>query len=119
MIQLSLPMPPTGNHMFTVVRGRKIMGAAYRKWRKIAEPEIKKYMEGREAILGPYRMSLSFDRPSKAERDLSNYIKGPEDALVACGVVRDDSDCMEIVARWSNRPSGSGACVHIVVEPTG
>lgn len=103
--------------MFTVHRGRKIMGAAYRKWRKIAEPEIRRQMEGVTAIDTPYRMSLVFDRPSKAERDLSNYIKGPEDAIVFCGVVRDDSDCMEILASWSDRKPGAGAMVSVAITP--
>lgn len=113
MLELSLPMPPTGNHMFTVYKGRKIMGASYRKWRKAAEPEIERQMEGLDSMTEPYRMSLVFDRLSKAERDLSNYIKGPEDAIVACGVVRDDSDCVAIYAEWSERPPGKGAMVHI------
>ena len=116
MIRLSLPVPPTGNHMFTVSRGRKIMGASYRKWRKIAEPEIHRQMQGQTAIFGPYKLSLKLDRLSKTERDLTNYLKGPEDALVACGVVRDDSDCQAIYAEWSDRPSGKGACVWIEIE---
>ena len=101
--------------MFTVVRGRKIMGANYRKWRKLAEPEIHRQMQGQAPILGPYRLSLKLDRLSRAERDLTNYLKGPEDALVACGVVRDDSDCVEVVARWSERKPGKGAMVWIEV----
>lgn len=116
MIRLSLPVPPTGNHMFTVSRGRKIMGAAYRKWRKIAEPEIHRQMQDQAPILGPYRLSLKLDRLSRAERDLTNYLKGPEDALVACGVVRDDSDCVEVVARWSERTPGKGAMVWIEIN---
>lgn len=110
-------MPPTGNHMFTVVRGRKIMGANYRKWRKLAEPEIHRQMQGQQSIAGPYRLSLRFDRLSRAERDLSNYIKGPEDALVGCGVVRDDSDCVAIYAEWTDRTPGKGAMVWIEVTP--
>lgn len=116
MIRLSLPMPPTGNHMFTVVRGRKIMGAAYRKWRKIAEPDIRAQMAAQSALNGHYRLSLRFDRASRAERDLSNYIKGPEDAIVSCGVVRDDSDCQAIYAEWTDRTPGKGAMVHISIE---
>lgn len=92
------------------------MGAAYRKWRKVAEPEIHRQMQGQMPILGPYKLSLRLDRLSKSERDLSNYLKGPEDALVACGVVRDDSDCQAIYAKWSDRPSGKGACVWIEIE---
>lgn len=115
MIRMSLPVPPTGNHMFTVVRGRKIMGANYRKWRKIAEPEIHRQMQGQAPILGPYKLSLKLDRLSRAERDLTNYLKGPEDALVACGVVRDDSDCQAVYAEWSDKAPGKGAEVHILL----
>lgn len=116
MIRISLPVPPTGNHMFTVVRGRKIMGASYRKWRKIAEPEIHHQMASQVALTGPYSLRIRLERLSKAERDLTNYLKGPEDALVACGVVRDDSDCVSIFAEWSDKPSGKGAMVHIELE---
>lgn len=115
MIRLTLPMPPTGNNMFTVSRGRKIMSPTYRKWRKIAEPDIQAQMATQSALSGPYRLSLRFDRASRAERDLSNYIKGPEDAIVACNVVRDDSDCQAIYAEWTDRTPGNGAMVHILL----
>lgn len=105
--------------MFTVMRGRKIMSPTYRKWRKIAEPEIYRQMKGQTPIPGPYKLSLRLDRLSKAERDLTNYLKGPEDAIVACCVVRDDSDCQSIYAEWSDRPSGKGACVWIEIESVG
>ncbi len=101
--------------MFTISRGRKIMGANYRKWRKVAEPEIHRQMQGQASILGPYRLSLKLDRLSRAERDLTNYLKGPEDALVACGVVRDDSDCVAVYAEWSDKAPGKGAQVHILL----
>ena len=91
------------------------MGANYRKWRKIAEPEIHRQMQGQAPILGPYRLSLKLDRLSRAERDLTNYLKGPEDALVACGVVRDDSDCVAVYAEWSDKAPGKGAQVHILL----
>lgn len=115
-IRLSLPVPPTGNNMFTVARGRKIMSPTYRKWRAVSEPECYRQMAGQFSILGPYRITLTLDRASKAERDLTNYLKGPEDCIVACGVVRDDSDCREVVARWSDRTPGKGAQVHILIE---
>jgi len=115
VIRLTLPMPPTGNHMFTVVRGRKIMGANYRKWRVLAEAEIHRQMQGQQRLTGPYRLSLKFDRASRAERDLSNYIKGPEDAVVLCNVVRDDSDCVALYAEWSDKPPAKDAYVHILL----
>lgn len=115
MIRLSLPMPPTGNNMYTVSRGRKIMSPTYRKWRQCAEPEIRRQMVGQTPLHGPYKLSLRLDRASKAERDLSNYIKGPEDALVLCGVVRDDSDCVALYAEWTERAPCKGAEVHILL----
>lgn len=115
MIELTLPMPPTGNHMFTVYKGRKIMGKAYRDWRKIAEVLIRDQMQSQAPMAEPYKLSLKFDRASKALRDLSNYIKGPEDAIVHCGVVRDDSDCEAIYVEWTDRVPGKGAQCHIRV----
>lgn len=115
VIHLKLPMPPSGNHMFTVSRGRKIMAKAYRDWRKIVEVSIRDQMASQTAMADPYKLSLCFDRPSKALRDLSNYIKGPEDAIVHCGVVRDDSDCEAIYVEWTDRTPGKGAQVHIRV----
>jgi len=117
MIRLSLPMPPTGNNMFTVRHGRKIMSPSYRKWRILAEMDIQRQMLDQAPLTGPYRLSLKFDRPSRAERDLSNYIKGPEDALVLCQCVRDDSDCVALYAEWTDRAPGKDAQVHILLVP--
>jgi crossover junction endodeoxyribonuclease RusA len=116
MISLEVTFPPTGNHMFSVFRGRKIMSKAYRAWREMAAVQIDNQMVGQKPIIGPYHLLVEFDRPDKRSRDLTNYIKPLEDSLVLCRVVRDDSDAVSVLLKWSDRPTGKGAVAKVEIE---
>ena len=61
-------------------------------------------------------MIIDLDRPDKRARDVSNYAKAVEDSLVLCGAVRDDSDALSLILKWSDRPTGKGAEAHIEIE---
>lgn len=104
--------------MFSVFRGRKLMSKAYRAWRELAAVEIDSQMRDQKAISGPYHLMVEFDRPDRRSRDLTNYIKPLEDSLVLCLVIRDDSDAVSVMLKWSDRPPGKGAKAHIEIEAT-
>lgn len=119
MIRLSLSFPPSANALWRSVNGRNILAAPYRKWKKVAAAEIYAALladDNMHSITGPYRMTLTLDRPDKRRRDLSNRIKAVEDALVADALIDDDSDCQSLTVQWSDKPPAKPAFVHIEIE---
>ncbi|HYE38207.1 RusA family crossover junction endodeoxyribonuclease [Methylocaldum sp.] len=116
MIALSLPFPPSANRLWRAVNGRNIKSAVYRVWEAECAGCILAQRIGR-AIDGRYAITIDADRPDRRKRDLGNLEKAVSDALVSCGLVRDDSDADEITIRWSEREPGKGAAVHITLTP--
>jgi crossover junction endodeoxyribonuclease RusA len=119
MIRLSLSFPPSANALWRSHNGRNILSEPYRKWKRLVAHEINAALladDNLHGIVGPYRMTLTLDRPDKRKRDLSNRIKAVEDALVAAGVVHDDSDCQSLTVQWSDKPPAKPAFVHVEIE---
>jgi len=92
------------------------MSKAYRKWRELAAVVIDNQMIGQTPVTGPYHCMMTFDRPDRRARDLTNYPKAIEDSLKLCGVIRDDSDAVTVMLKWSERPPGKGAHVAVEIE---
>ena len=97
-VQIHLPMPPSTNRLW--VRARKGMrkSDAYSAWLDEAGRHAKAQRPGR--IDGPLQISIHAARPDKRKRDVDNVIKPVLDLLQAIGVIRDDSDCEMVSARW-------------------
>lgn len=112
-ISLRIPFPPTTNSIWRSVKGRNILSKRYREWRELAALEIDHQMKGQEPMLESYHMVIEYDRPDKRPRDLTNYAKAVEDSLVLCGVVRDDSDSVSVMLKWSDRTPAKGAKAHV------
>lgn len=127
MIAFSLPYAPTANHIWHHGAGGHFRSTAYKDWQAEAQVAIPNACRG--AITGPFRITIVADKPDRRKRDLDNIIKPTMDALkpvsigrsrmpvVLPGVIRDDSDAVEIVTRWSDREPGKGARVHVSLEP--
>ena len=116
MIILSVPFPPTTNNLFMNVGKRRIPTKAYRAWRELAAVQIDHQMISQTPITGPYHMVIELDRPDKRGRDVSNYAKAIEDSLVICKAIRDDSDALSLMLKWSDRKTGKGAMAHIEID---
>ena len=116
MISLRVPFPPTTNSIWRSVKGRNILSARYRAWRELAAVQIDNQMRNQTALTGPYHAVFQYDRPDKRGRDVSNYAKAVEDSLVLCRVIRDDSDCLSLMLKWSDAKPGKGAEVVIELE---
>jgi len=116
VIELSVPFPPTMNTIWRSYKGRNILSKPYRAWRELAAVQIDHQMHGQTPITGPYHMVVEYDRPDKRGRDISNYIKALEDSLVLCRVIRDDSDCLSLMLKWSDRKPGKGAEARVEIE---
>ena len=109
MIELTLPYPPSANHLW--IRARKGMRKSntYVAWLMLAGIEARKQKPGK--IDGHYKLSLNAARPDKRLRDIDNLIKPVSDLLVSIGVIKDDSACEMVTARWVT--AGEGITVRI------
>ena len=105
-------MPPSTNSLRKhFVRQDGKMGSAktesYAAWREATAWEIKNARLG--TIDGPYRLSIAAQRNwrSKRARDIDNIIKPISDALVAAGIIRDDSLAERVSAKWADDLGGA------------
>lgn len=110
-------MPPSANAMrSSFIVGGKVHSSkskAYAAWKEAAAWEITAARPGR--IDGPYRLSIAVQRDwrSKRARDIDNTIKPISDALVAAGVISDDSLAESVSAKWADDLGGPAVVAFI------
>lgn len=110
-------MPPSANamrsHFYDAGKVRSVKSRAYAEWKKAAAWEIAAARPGK--IDGPYRLYIAVQRDWRSKRatDLDNRIKPVSDALVAAGVVTDDSLAEEVSAKWADDLGGPAVVVLI------
>lgn len=115
-IQIS-EMPPSANgmrsHFIEGGKVRSVKSKAYAAWKKATAWEIAAARPGK--ITGPYRLSIAVQRDWRSKRatDLDNRIKPTSDALVAAGVITDDSLAESISAKWADNLGGPAVVVLI------
>lgn len=86
---LSLPYPPTMNHLHSVFRGRKILSKVGRDYQ--TEVAIAVLKAGRpRAEVGRLSVEIDVYPPDKRRRDIANVEKAINDGLVKAGVIEDD-----------------------------
>jgi len=110
MLTLLLPFPPTTNNLFAnAARGRgRFPTRQYKAWRERAAVAIRR--QAPEPIKGAVELNIQLGRPDRRRRDLSNYIKALEDALVQHGLIEDDSMVQTLSVAWGSIP---GATVRV------
>jgi crossover junction endodeoxyribonuclease RusA len=110
-------MPPSANamraHFIDGGKVRSTKSKDYAAWKKATAWEVASSRPGR--IDGPYRLYIAVQRDwrSKRARDIDNIIKPVSDALVAAGVVSDDSLAEEVRAKWADNLGGPAVVVLI------
>lgn len=110
-------MPPSANgmraHFIADGKVRSVKSKPYAAWKAAAAWEIAAARPGR--IDGPYRLFIAVQRDWRSKRatDLDNRIKPVSDALVAAGVVTDDSLAEEVSAKWADDLGGPAVVVLI------
>jgi crossover junction endodeoxyribonuclease RusA len=110
-----LPFPPAANNLFKNIRHGRARTPRYDAWLKEGAAEIARQRPAK--LAGPYEMTVIAVRPDRRRRDLSNLTKALEDLLVKCGIVRDDSDAMDIHLHWDRCAPDKAAGVRVVVSP--
>lgn len=98
---INLPFPPTTNHLFFNRPGKgRVRTDRYRTWATAAGWDLK--AQKPQPIEGDFTLEIILGRPDKRRRDASNLIKAVEDLLVEHRIVEDDSQCMDVRARWGD-----------------
>lgn len=89
-IVLTLPYPPSVNHLYAVVRGRKVLSADGRAYQQ--EVALAVLQQGRPKAPDDLRLRVAIDLhpPDRRRRDVANAEKACVDAIVRCGVIDDD-----------------------------
>ncbi|RWK39267.1 RusA family crossover junction endodeoxyribonuclease [Mesorhizobium sp.] len=111
MIRIAISeMPPSANgmraHFIADGKVRSVKSKTYAAWKKAAAWEIAAARPGK--ITGPYRLYIAVQRDWRSKRaaDIDNKIKPVSDALVAAGIVTDDSLAEEVNAKWADNLGG-------------
>ncbi len=108
MLTLQLPFPPTTNNLFFNLPGRRGGRAptkGYKAWKDRAAVAIRR--QAPAPIAGPVTLSIELGRPDRRRRDLSNYIKALEDALVHHELIDDDSMVQTLSVSWGSSPGAT------------
>ncbi len=104
LASLTLPFPPSVNGLYPG-KARRHKSKRYKAWIKEAGWTLKT-QEPIHRFRSPVSIVLTFGRPDKRVRDLSNYIKAVEDLLVTHGIIRDDSDVHRGEQYWDDTITG-------------
>ena len=112
MINLSIPFPPTVNHMWGQSGHRKFLKKSAHEFRlKVQEEVIAKSAK----ITGRLAIFIALYAPTRRQYDIDNRCKAVLDALQHCGVFEDDEqvDLIWIVRRPIVK---GGMCKIVLVE---
>lgn len=106
-IEFTLPWPPSVNHYWRNFRGRMVIGARGRAYRRDAIAAIREQRIPADGVGGPLSVRIHAFPPDRRRRDLDNLQKALLDAVVAAGVIEDDSNIDELtVTRGAVRRAG-------------
>lgn len=93
-INLTLPYPPSVNHLYATVRGRRIISAKGRKFK--ADIAVLARQQGARIFAGQLAVTFKVFRPKRIG-DLDNRLKISQDALKGI-CFEDDKQIVEIHA---------------------
>lgn len=107
---LALPYPPSANRYWRIVRGRAVLSAEARQYKRTVAL-MAKAQKVSKPFEGPVRLTISVYRPQKSG-DLSNRLKVLEDALQGIAF-EDDNQVVEIHMRRGDDKANPRAVVTI------
>lgn len=94
-------LPPSTNHLFATVKGRRIKSAAYKAWLTAAGWEIRARCI--PMTVGPVAVQIEVERPAgNRRRDVDNLIKPTLDAMVSAQAIEDDSLIERVTIGWAD-----------------
>ena len=91
---IRLPWPPSVNHYWGHRGSRRFLSPKVQMWRREATVLVR---AARKIIFsGPVAVVLYLYPPDRRRRDLDNVVKAVLDALVLGGLLKDDSQVVEL-----------------------
>jgi crossover junction endodeoxyribonuclease RusA len=112
MINLTLPFPPTVNHMWGFAGKRKYLKKEAHEFRRIVQEAA---VAAKAKISGRIAIFIALYPPTKRKFDIDNRIKALQDALEHAGVYLDDEQIDTIICVRREVVSG-GMCKVILVD---
>lgn len=100
-IVVEMPFPPSVNELFGQAPGHKRFPTArYKAWQR-AVTDIFRF-DPPPRMSGPVKLTFEFAEKDNRPRDVSNYVKASEDALVTHGIIEGDHNKIvrRIEALW-------------------
>lgn len=93
--------PPSANNLSRGAGKRRVSTDAYRVWRTAAGWEIRS--QHIPLTVGLVAVEYQIERVAdRRKRDVENYCKALSDALVAAGVIEDDSLIERLTIGWAD-----------------
>jgi Holliday junction resolvase RusA-like endonuclease len=104
MPNVSLPIPPSTNHLWRVVSRRVVRSRRYAAWRGQAADLLRMQLPRVTRYPVAVQVTIHGGRGWRADRDLDNVLKAVLDALVASERLVDDSTQYVRSVRLDYRP---------------
>ena len=105
MIQLTLPWPPSVNRYWRAFKGRVIISAEGRAYRKAVADQVL-IQRGAKHYDGKMKVEIEAWRPDNRRRDLDNLLKAALDGCTHAGVWEDDSNIVDLHIYWAEHIGG-------------
>lgn len=98
-LRLSVPVPPTTNHLYATVNNRRVKTREAREYAELVRDRVWlwKQLHG-DPPLPPYRLTIEVHAATNRRTDISNSIKCLEDGLFL-GLQSNDKTVLEVIAR--------------------
>lgn len=111
MTTITLPFPPSVNTYWRQFRGRAILSAKARLYRK--QVHVCCGVQAIDKMDGRLTMLIELHPPDRRRRDVDNYSKGILDALCHAGVYDDDEQIDDLRVVRRAREDGGRAVVTV------
>lgn len=110
MVTLSLPFPPSANHLWRTGKGRTYLSPHYRAWKDDAlVAYLQQKKDAGSPITGSFTYHITLDeKKRKQARDGDNRGKCVLDFLQSVGLIEDDKHAD--AGSWSWGPIEPGTC---------
>lgn len=121
-VKIELPFPPSTNsywrHVLIGKRAATLISAPGRAFRgavvaRCATQFGDLRLGGRPPLDGKLGLYVRLNAPTRARRDLDNYLKALNDAMTHGGVWNDDSQVAFLACAWGPVVRGGGATVYV------
>lgn len=115
VIEITLPFPPSTNHVWRWYRGRVVLSAEGRRFREQVWWLLRAARV--RTLKGPVVFQVDVHPPNRRQFDLDNRIKSLLDACQHGGAFDNDNQVVRIIAQKCNPVRGGKAVVRIEEAP--